>query len=400
MDAASVIAVPTLCRVAAVKPELDFGRVRDIVLVRIATGGKALLRAELASELWPLVSHLLTRAEWATALDRDFGALADAGLCEAKPVTISSTEAGRKRAALVLGMNALPRTWTEAKAGRLIAKALGLEQQPPRRVKALMKAEGLRSAVVQQAFKLKMRGVPTPARLRVELAKLALSRAFADALPTGLDRRSGLSAKAGRNLAGRLAHPPRDFPTDSRLVAALATEHVGAAKGDHESLQNALLRRYVTRGAVTSVTPSLKPARARRTPSTILPAAASRVTPTALHLVTVPAPVTVATAVKSTVRPDFSSFVASVRAAATTVAEGWLGNRKAFVSKVWLAVHARHPEWQVSEIEFKAMLAEAHRVGQVVLANADLKDQRSIAEIQASAIAYKNTIFHYVRVDD
>ena len=46
------------------------------------------------------------------------------------------------------------------------------------------------------------------------------------------------------------------------------------------------------------------------------------------------------------------------------------------------------------------MLAEAHRAGLIVLANADLKDQRSIADIQASAIAYKNTIFHYVRVDD
>ena len=46
------------------------------------------------------------------------------------------------------------------------------------------------------------------------------------------------------------------------------------------------------------------------------------------------------------------------------------------------------------------MLAEAHRAGQLVLANADLKDRRSIADVQASAIAYKNAIFHYVRVDD
>ena len=46
------------------------------------------------------------------------------------------------------------------------------------------------------------------------------------------------------------------------------------------------------------------------------------------------------------------------------------------------------------------MLAEAHRAGVLLLANADLKDGASIADVQASAIVYKNTIFHYVRVDD
>ena len=63
-------------------------------------------------------------------------------------------------------------------------------------------------------------------------------------------------------------------------------------------------------------------------------------------------------------------------------------------------MQARHADWQVSAIEFKAMLAEAHRAGEIVLANADLKDSRAIADIQASAIAYKNAIFHYVRADD
>jgi hypothetical protein len=105
-------------------------------------------------------------------------------------------------------------------------------------------------------------------------------------------------------------------------------------------------------------------------------------------------------AVAAAARPDFVGFVAATLAAAQGVAEGWPGNRKAFVSKVWGAVQAQHPEWLVSEIEFKAMLIEAHRVGRIVLANADLKDQRSMADVQASAIAYKNAIFHFVRVDD
>ena len=401
MDAATtLVSSPSTARMAvppaATTATLDPGRIRDIVLVRIATAGKVLTRADLAHELWPVVAHLLSQSDWAAVLDRDLGALADAGLCDAKPVAVATTEAGRKRAALVLGVNTLPRTWSEARSTRLVAKALGIEAQPPRRLKALLKADGLRAAIVQHAFKLKLRGLPTPARLRSQLATLAVSRAFGNTLPSGVDARSGLSAKAGRTLAGRLAVPPRDFATDSRLIAALATEHAGAAKSDFESLQIALLRRYVTRGHIAPPKDA-KPVRARRPK---VAAETGRAPQPALHLVDTNAATapTVAPLVAS--RPDFATFVASVRDLANGVADGWPGNRKAFVSKVWAAVKAKRPAWQVSEIEFKAMLAEAHRTGHLLLANADLKDQRSIAEIQASAIAYKNTIFHYVRVDD
>lgn len=413
MDAATARAVHPSPDVASAgsppQPQLDAGRIRDIVLARVATAGRVLTRAELARDLWPIVSHLISLADWSAMLDRDLGALADAGLCDAKPVAVSVTEAGRKRAALVLGVDVLPRTWNEARATRIVAKVLAMDGQPARRLKILLKADGLRAAIVQHAFKLKVRGVPTPVRIRSQLAKLALSRAFGNTLPAGFDGRSGLSAKAGRNLAGRLAHPPRDFATDSRLISALATEHAGAHKADFESLQIALLRRYVTRGAMVSPPTPAKVARSRArivaVPSakTIVaaPAAAARDTaaPQA-HTPPPPSPVpTPVAAASKPARPDFRTFVDRVRVLATAVAEGWPGNRKAFVSRVWSQVHASHPEWHVSEVEFKAMLAEAHRAGEIVLANADLKDQRAIADIQASAIAYKNTIFHYVRVD-
>ena len=412
MDAAFATA-PIVAPMSAAKsspPQLDGGRVRDIVLVRIATGGKTVARVDLAQELWPIVAHLLPLAEWRVTLDRDLGALADAGLCEAKPVAVSVTGAGSKRAALVLGANALPRTWAEAKAGRLVAKALGLEGLQPRRLKALLRAEGLRAAIVQQAFKLKIRGLPTPARLRAQLATVALSRAFGNSLPPGFNGRSGLSAKAGRGLAGRLTTPPKEFPTDSRLISALAMEHAGASKADFENLQTALLRRYVTRGAVAMAPAPAKLARRAKVASSrtrtngatapLSMAAAHSTMPPACRLAPTQSAVTSAIDPAVTARPDFLGFVAAVRKLAFALAEGWPGNRKAFVSKVWRAVHERHAEWGLSEIEFKGMLAEAHRAGQLVLANADLKDNRLIADIQASAIAYKNAIFHYVRVDD
>ncbi len=401
MDGALSIlsALPSLAQPTAPAevPRLDGGRVRDIVLVRLATAGKAVARADLARELWPIVSHLLPMKDWQLALDRDLGALADAGLCDAKTIAVSVTDAGSKRATLVLGVNVLPRTWAEAKGARLVAKALGLEKLPPRRLKSLMKPDPLRLEIVQAAFKLKGRGVPTASRLRSQLAKLAVARAFDDNLPTGDDERTGLSAKAGRALAGRFAHPPRDFPTDGRLVAALAMESAGCATPGLEVLQTALLRRYVTRGVVKPPEARARPP--RRAAKTITSPPATRVP--AVQPVLVPMPINSAAQNGAALkRPDFAGFVASVLAAADSVAEGWSGNRKAFVSKVWGAVRLRQPDWLVSEIEFKAMLIEAHRAGRIVLANADLKDQRSMADVQASAIAYKNAIFHFVRVDD
>jgi hypothetical protein len=46
------------------------------------------------------------------------------------------------------------------------------------------------------------------------------------------------------------------------------------------------------------------------------------------------------------------------------------------------------------------MLAEAHRTGHLILASADLKGKHQMKEFQASAIAYKNMVWHFVRVDD
>ena len=80
-------------------------------------------------------------------------------------------------------------------------------------------------------------------------------------------------------------------------------------------------------------------------------------------------------------------------------AQGWPGNRKAYISHVWHTVRERRPEWGLSEIEFKCMLTEAHRAGSLALANADLKDNSSIKDLQDSAVVYKNAVFHFIRVD-
>ena len=86
--------------------------------------------------------------------------------------------------------------------------------------------------------------------------------------------------------------------------------------------------------------------------------------------------------------------------AARAKAEGWPGKRKAYISHVWQVLCEARPEWALTEIEFKCMLTEAHRTGLLALATADFKNPRTLKELQDSAVSYKNTVWHFIRVED
>ena len=213
-----------------------------------------------------------------------------------------------------------------------------------------------------------------------------------------MDAGKGLSAKAGRLLAGHLAQKPRDFGTDARLIATLAAELTGSAQIDAEAVRTAVLRGLVNE--ISAPRPAAPPSivQPRLTPVAAIIAAPPRA-PASTALDT---PDTAAVPVRPAAasRPDLGGFARIVMDAARTRAEGWPGNRKAFISDVWEAVRGARPEWGLTEIEFKSMLAEAHRTGHVVLANADLKDRRSLPRVQQSALTFKNTVLHFVRVAD
>lgn len=104
--------------------------------------------------------------------------------------------------------------------------------------------------------------------------------------------------------------------------------------------------------------------------------------------------------IAQTGRPDIAGFAKEIHSSARLCAEGWSGDRKAFISRVWQVILEKHPEWGLSAIEFKCMLVEAHQAGHVLLAYADLKDKNNIADVQASAITYKNMVWHYIRVEE
>jgi hypothetical protein len=355
---------------------LDRERLRALVLVDVAAAVKGRGLVELQRHLTPLTAHRLPAPQGRVLLARELEGLAAAGLVTMARPRVTASAAGANQAAVFLGVRSGLAAFLRANdvdiVALMLAKALGLEREPGRRLKALATLEGLRAGVVQHAFAVKLRGVVTPARLRAALAEIALQRAFGNQL-AGRSGALGLSPKAGRLLAGQLARKPREFGTDQRLIAALAAEATRARGGDLALLRLRVLQRYLD--VPSERQPSERPSAARAE---------------GLHR---------AEAAPSTRRPDLDGFASEVRGEAALVAEGWAGNRRAYISHVWRRLRERHPEWGLSEIEFKCMLAEAHRAGRLLLANADLKDDGSLRDVAESALAYKNAVFHFVRVD-
>jgi hypothetical protein len=374
-------------------------RLSGIVLVRLATAPEGRDEADLARDLLPIISHKLSPEDWRKVLSGILASLTAASYVSSTSGRARATGSGRTAAAEFLGLRkatAMP-AWPDVRDGALIARALGLEKEPASRLKGLAKLDGLRCLIVLGVHALKLRGPISPSRLRSALAVIALERAFGNHIKHSLGEKPGLSPKSGRLLAGQLASKPRDFGTDGRLIAALAADAVEAPRSDIGTLRLGVLRRFITNAegkqpaAPAPPKPrSLRSQKARESTATLPSRPSEMPAPAAQQVVATPV----------VRRPDPAQFARAILAAARTKAEGWPGNRKAYVSNVWHVVREQRPEWALTEIEFKCMLTEAHRTGLLTLANADLKNPRNLKELQDSAISYKNTIWHFIRVED
>jgi hypothetical protein len=375
----SLMAALTNEQLSEPSPASEPDGIAMLLLVRVACEGGA-TRAEIVKDLAPLFAHKLSPAEWRQAAEQASADLLVQGLATEKRGRLTVTQQGASLSQRYLGSQTSDAEWPVVRDLMLVAKALGLESEPPARLKSLARPEALSAMIVQQAFGLPIKKNEQPARLRARLALLALERAFGNKIKAGMGSGAGLSAKAGRTLAGQLSRNPRDFPTDAKLIAELASEQVDAPRADLDQLRLALLKRLGTRALETRRAAGAEVKRA--------------------FVVPPPAKTPVAANDAPPLRPDMAQFARTVHDAARACADGWPGNRKAYISKVWDAVRSTTPQWGLSEIEFKCMLAEAHRSGEVVLANADLKDKKNITQLENSAILYKNTVWHFVRVED
>jgi hypothetical protein len=373
-------------------------RLSGIVLARLAAAPDGRDHADLARDLLPIISHKLSPDDWRKVLSGILASLAASAYVSTSGNASRATGSGKAAAIEFLGLRksgTLP-AWPDVRDGALIARALGLEKEPASRLKGLAKLDGLRCLIVLGCYGLKFRGPVSASRLRSALAVIALERAFGNQIKHGLGEKPGLSPKSGRLLAGQLASKPRDFGTDGRLIAALAADAVDAPRSDIGTLRLGALRRFITdaegKPSATSAPTKAKPSRsqkARAGDTAPAPQPSQDLAPPARPIAT---PIDA--------RPDPAQFARTVLAAARTKAEGWPGNRKAYVSHVWNVLRDERPQWALTEIEFKCMLTEAHRTGLLTLVTADLKNPRALKELQESAISYKNTIWHFIRVED
>ncbi len=387
------MAVAVLDAPRATPARVDALRVGTLVLVRISIGEAGVGEAELARDLQPLVSPVVEAGEWRLLLGRLVAAHIKDQLVVRRNNRLHATTAGRRQARQFLGADVTGTDdWADVRDGALMARALGTPGLPARRLKALGKIEGLRRAIVIAAHGLKPRAAASASRMRNDLALLALDRAFGNRLQRDLGSKSGLSAKAARLLAGQLSVRPRDFGSDSRLVAGLAAEVLGVTSSTLPALRLALLRKFVAGDIEWPITvPKAQeaPAKPAAPPPASTPAVVQQLRPA-------PAP-----APAPTGKPSPEAFARAVKDLARPLAVGgWSGSRKVYISQVWAAVQEQHAGWGLSEIEFKAMLTEAHRTGLLVLGTSDLRDKRDLDEIQASATVFKNTVWHFVRIEE
>ena len=380
-------------------------RLRAVILARIACSPQGATKVEVAAHVAAVSGTRLAAGQWRKWVEREITVLSASGLVAARQNRVTVTPAGIQRTAKFLNLTGdIPRRWSDVRDLRLVALALGMQREHPRRQQMLATPDGLRIAILETSFNLSIKGVPTASRVREALAAAALRRAFGNKSTTELAGKLGLSAKASRLLAAQLSRKPRDFGTDSRLIATLAAECVGAASTDPDAVRLALLRRFFTLPA--KAPPARKPAAKR--PALVAPPPVQPATPPS-PVQEIPPPHAPPPAPRAEPaapiprpavgRPDLAGFVSEVRRHAAAAAHGWSGDRKAYISHVWRNVRSQHPGWNLSEIEFKAMLAEAHRTGQLALAHVDLKDKSNIKDVQDSALIYRNAVFHLIRAD-
>jgi hypothetical protein len=345
-------------------PPIDGTAIAEAVLLRLSDERCPLpgpLR--LMRDLQPLVAHKLSPYMWRKTLDDTMLALAAKDHVAMHHQHFHATSKGHRWRDDRFGWRVpAGANWPELRDVHLLAHALSLGRDHRARAQ-LTSGEGMRRLVLERRLDVTLRGAEGVAGIRDVLARHALRKgtvsgnlAISGHLLTAPERR----AQAATLIKGR-AKPDTDY----RLVARIAAEQVGSADTSPQALRMQLLRTYMTGerplGEVR-----------RRGPVTRAP------------------------------QPPFElgEFLTEVRNFARECAQGWSGNRRALISRVFPRLVDAHPEWGLDVGRFKTLLAEAHKAGRLHLVHADLRDKKILDDLAASAIAYHNMIMHFIRVED
>ncbi len=357
---------------------LDWSSLAQIAVLRIlCTGEAGCTTAELKNDLQLFVSHRLSQGEWRRTLTEILEQLiGEKSIRLISRERYVATSEGNQSALGYLGASKLPtKDWKDLKSLFLVAKSLGIKSRTVRTLRSLKVAEGLRAAIVKNCFDLPIKAeVPGVSQVRNALAIHTIGKAFDTPKYQGFSGSSRVPEKLALFLASRNLHRPRDIESSGRLMTLLAAEAVGAAQSDPNSLRLALLRKLVThtedealqKVAEFSMNDHLKKNESLERNEPL----------------------------------DLAGFAGIVQKLAKTSAKGWSGNKRAYISHVWHSIKTEKPELAIDEEAFKSMLTDAHRAGHITLAIADLRDKANMADIQDSVTRYKNTEWHFIRVED
>lgn len=158
-------------------------------------------------------------------------------------------------------------------------------------------------------------------------------------------------------------------PTD-RLLRLLAARELAVTSSELRAVRNALVRRWLERGALGAGGDAREAAGVASGERTAAPAAA-----------------------------PIAELAGDVRAALASIAEGDPGSygaHKVFIVAAWEALR-RHAAWRELSLEdFKARLLVANRDGEVVLARADLIGAMDPQLVQRSEIDAGGATFHFL----
>ena len=345
-------------------PPIDGTALAEAVLLRLSDErcplpGPVRLQRDLA----PLLAHRLSPYMWRKTLEDTMIALAARDHVTLHRQHFRATPKGQRWLGERLGYR-VPAglTWPELRDVHLLGHALKIGKDFRTRA-AIETGDGLRRLLLQRTLDLKLHASEGLAGIRDALARLALRKGTV----TGDLAVSGhfLSAAERRAQAATLIKGRAKPDTDHRLIARITAEQVGSVNTSPPALRMQLLRSYMGGERV---------------------AGAARG----------------ATSVARKPQSSFSlgEFLSEVRSFAKQCAQGWSGNRRALVSKVFPRLIEAHPEWGLDVGRFKTLLAEAHKSGRLHLVHADLRDKKLLDDLAASAIAYHNMTMHFIRVED
>lgn len=356
----------------------------DLVLLRLHFGAEeGETEVQLRKDLHTLVMHQMSASEWRTILGQLIVRLVDAGFM--RPVRANAymcTDKCLPRIQNFLKVSRLPKlAWHEIRDGHLIALAMNLTPTS-KLVARLATAEGLRSAILTAHYKLPFdMATVTTEQIRLGLATVAEQRGLTSGIRTIPIHEKNLTHKEAVMMGAKLLKSRHVVESDGELMACLAAEVVGAMNESATELRQMLFRQLISVRESSEIHSgsgsSVLSASDRGVPAVGNSLSGRKVTPPAL--------------------PEFTREVLKI---AATSAEGWPGNKRAYISHVWRDLKQKFPFWNLDEEEFKEMILNAQRAGLLRMAIADLRDKTNVEDVAESRISYKNSEWHFIRVEE